>query len=66
MREKSVGVNLAMPLTTKMHYGTWKCIILNQARTLDRERLEEKIIEIKAQELWSVKRAYCKLISAES
>jgi hypothetical protein len=72
-REKFSGdVFLAIPLTSKIHHGTWyysiyyhgiwRCLILNQARTLDRKRLEKKIVEIKAQELRSVKLAYTKLI----
>lgn len=72
LKKFSGDVFLAIPLTTKIHrgtwyysiyyHGTWRCLILNQARTLDRKRLEEKIFEIKAQELRLVKLAYIRLI----
>ena len=72
LKKFSGDVFLAVPLTTKLHRGTWyypifcneiwQCLILNQARTLDRKRLEKKIVEIKAQELLSVKLAYSQLI----
>lgn len=72
LKKFSSDVFLAAPLTTRIHEGTWyysisyqgspKCIILNQARALDRKRLEEKIVEINSQELRSVKQAYCRLI----
>lgn len=72
LKKFSGDVFLAAPLTTKIHEGTWyyplsyqgtaKRVILNQARALDRKRLEEKIVEINFQELRSVKQAYCDLI----
>lgn len=72
LKKFSTDVFLAVPLTTKIHRGTWyysiyyhetwRCLILNQARTLDRKRLEKKIVEITAQELRSVKLAYSELI----
>jgi hypothetical protein len=72
LKKFSGDVFLAVPLTTKIHLGTWyysvyyqgswKCIILNQARVLDRKRLEEKIVELETKELLSVKQAYCELI----
>ncbi len=72
LKKFSADVFLAVPLTSKMHEGTWyypifcneiwQCLILNQARTLDRKRLEEKITELSFQELGSVKKTYADLI----
>ncbi len=72
LKKFSTDVFLGIPLTTKIHHGSWyvtlthttveRCAILNQARILDRKRLEEKIYEVSENELRSVKEAYCKLI----
>jgi mRNA interferase MazF len=63
---------LGLPLTSVIHNGDWYCrithegvgqtIILNQARILDRKRLEEKMYEISESELDSIKKLYCELI----
>ncbi len=72
LKKYSRDVFLAVPLTSRIHYGSWyypvRCgdlvcsLILNQARTLDRKRLEEKMIELNSKELLKVKRAYCSLV----
>ncbi|MDO8521148.1 MAG: type II toxin-antitoxin system PemK/MazF family toxin [bacterium] len=72
LKKFSGDVFLGLPLTTKSHGGDWyhavahdgveRTIILNQARVLDRKRLEEKIFEMSETELAVVKRAYCDLI----
>lgn len=63
---------LGLPLTSQSHTGDWYYglhqkelygyVILNQGRTLDRKRLEDKIIEISEVELNNIKKAYCALI----
>ncbi len=76
LKKFSGDVFLGLPLTTKIHTGDWyypikhtsttddidRSIILNQARVLDRKRLEEKLFEIPETELENIKRAYCNLI----
>jgi mRNA interferase MazF len=63
---------LGLPLTSQSHTGDWYYgliqkelygyVILNQGRTLDRKRLEDKIIEVSEAELNDIKKAYCDLI----
>lgn len=72
LKKFSGDVFLGLPLTTKLHKGDWyysltheevtQIIILNQARILDRKRLEEKLFEISEAELQNIKQAYCTLI----
>jgi mRNA interferase MazF len=72
MKKFTGNVFLGLPITSKAHEGDWYCqtihdgitqtIILNQARILDRKRLEEKMYEISEAELEDIKRLYCELI----
>ena len=72
LKKFSGDVFLGLPLTTKVHSGDWYCpilvdgtiqsLILNQARVLDRKRLEEKLFEISETELVKIKKRYCELI----
>jgi mRNA interferase MazF len=72
LKKFSGDVFLGLPLTTKAHTGDWyysithegvgRSIILNQARVLDKKRLEEKLFEISETELERVKQCYCELI----
>lgn len=76
LKKFSGDVFLGLPLTTKNHTGDWyysikhisiidnieRSIILNQARVLDRKRLEEKLFEVPEKELEKIKKAYCSLI----
>ncbi len=72
IKKFSGDVFLGLPLTTKIHKGDWyyhikhndvdRSIILNQARLLDRKRLEEKIFEVSETELEKIKQAFCSLI----
>ena len=72
LKKFSGDVFLGCPLTSKKHDGDWyfnlehegevRCIILNQARLMDRKRLEEKMYEINEQDLKNAKEAYCNLI----
>ena len=76
LKKFSGDVFLGLPLTTKSHLGDWyysikhisiidnieRSIILNQARVLDRKRLEEKLFEIPEKELENIKKVYCVLI----
>lgn len=72
VKKFSKEVFLGIPLTTKKHEGSWyftlkshtqeSCVILNQARTLDRKRLEEKIMQIPSHQLHLIRLAYTKLI----
>ncbi|MDB5188721.1 MAG: hypothetical protein JWM92_319 [Candidatus Nomurabacteria bacterium] len=65
-------VFLGIPLTSKIHDGNWyyilehegvkRSIILNQARLLDKKRLEEKMFEVFKKQLIEIKQAYCNLI----
>lgn len=72
LKKFSGDVFLALPLTSKIHQGSWfypvehkgiaRSVILNQARVLDRKRLEEKIFDLNENELQKIKSAYCNLI----
>lgn len=72
MKKFSSDVFLGIPLSTKMRFGTWfyqirilesdQILILNQARLLDRKRLQDKLVEISEVELKEIKKAYCNLI----
>lgn len=72
LKKFSGDVFLGLPLTTKAHGGDWyysiyfndtkQSIILNQARLLDKKRLEEKIYEVAEAELLKIKQQYCDLI----
>ncbi len=72
LKKFSGDVFLGIPLTTKGHTGDWYCpitvhgkdqsLILNQARVLDKKRLEEKLSEVTEAELLRIKRSYCSLI----
>jgi mRNA interferase MazF len=65
-------VFLGIPLTSKIHDGNWyyilehegvkRSIVLNQARLLDKKRLEEKMFEVFKKQLIEIKQAYCNLI----
>jgi mRNA interferase MazF len=75
LKKFSGDVFLGCPLTSKKHDGDWyfnldheeetRCIILNQARLLDRKRLEHKMYELNEVDLKNVKEAYCKLIVSD-
>lgn len=72
LKKFSGDVFLGLPITSKDHIGDWYCqtthgditqtIILNQARMLDKKRLEEKMYEISELELERIKILYCELI----
>lgn len=72
LKKFSGDVFLGAPLTTKSRTGNWyhpilldgidQIIILNQARLLDRKRLQDKMHEVSEKELDNIKRAYCNLI----
>jgi mRNA interferase MazF len=72
LKKFSGDVFLGLPLTTKVHTGDWyytithedieRSLILNQARVLDKKRLEDKLFEISEAELQKIKEAYCILI----
>jgi mRNA interferase MazF len=72
MKKFSSDVFLGIPLSTKIHKGTWfypikidgveQVLILNQGKLFDRKRLEDKLVEISEDELLLIKRAYCDLI----
>ena len=72
LKKFSGDVFMGLPLTTKSHSGDWYCpivvdgteqsIILNQARVLDRKRLEDKLFEVSEKELLNIKERYCELI----
>ena len=74
LKKFSRDVFLGLPLTKKKSSGTWYysisnnkvsgSVILNQSRTLDRKRLEEKITQVRDEELIKIKEAFCKLVSA--
>ena len=72
LRKFTQDVFLGIPLTRKEKKGDWyheivhgdlkNFLILNQAKTLDRKRLENKMYEISEKELHIVKILYCNLI----
>ncbi len=72
LKKFSRDVFLGLPITKKKSEDTWYypinnekisgSIILNQSRTLDRKRLEEKITQVRDTELAKIKEAFCKLI----
>jgi hypothetical protein len=72
LKKFSGDVFLGIPLTSKIHNGNWyyilehegvkRSIILNQARLLDKKRLEEKMFEVFNKQLIEIKQAYCNLI----
>lgn len=72
LKKFSGDVFMGLPLTTKIHTGDWYCpiwvgeveqsLILNQARVLDRKRLEDKLFEVSETELLKIKERYCALI----
>lgn len=72
LKKFSRDVFLGLPLTKKKSLGTWYypisnnkvsgSVILNQSRTLDRKRLEEKITQVRDEELVKIKEAFCKLV----
>ncbi len=72
LKKFSADVFLGCPLTSKKHDGSWfmnfthegeiRCVILNQARLLDKKRLEEKLYELNEADLKKIKEAFCKLI----
>jgi len=72
LKKFSGNVFLGVPLTSKIHKGSWfyvlsnngieRSAILNQARLFDRKRLQEKIFQIYDSELLKIKQAYCNLI----
>lgn len=72
LKKFSGDVFLALPLTSKIHAGDWyhpiqnngttNSVILNQARVLDRRRLEQKIFDVPESELQKVKDAFVNLI----
>lgn len=72
LKKYSGDVFLGLPLTSREKVGNWYFplmqkekygyIILNQGRTLDKKRLENKLIQISEKELAQVKKAYCDLI----
>ena len=72
LKKYSGQVFLGLPVTSTIRDTDWyykithedidRCVILNQGRTLDSKRLEEKIFEMNEGELLKIKEAYCKLI----
>jgi mRNA interferase MazF len=72
LKKYSGQIFLGLPVTSTIRDGDWyfkinhndidRCIILNQGRSLDSKRLEEKIFEISEKELEKVRERYCKLI----
>lgn len=72
LKKFSGDVFLGLPLTTKIHNGDWyypidfndtkQSVILNQARLLDKKRLEDKMCEVAEAELLKIKQHYCNLI----
>ena len=72
LKKYSGQVFLGVPVTSTIrntnwyytitHENTSRCIILNQGRTLDSKRLEEKIFEVTEKELENIKKSYCNLI----
>ncbi len=76
MKKFSSDVFLGIPLSSKIHTGTWfytidhdgisRTLILNQSRLFDRKRLQEKVFEVSELELRQIKEAYCNLILSEN
>ena len=72
LKKFSSEVFLGVPLTSKIHQGSWyyvlehegikRSVILNQARVLDRKRLEQKVYALAESELQKVKDAFIQLI----
>ena len=72
LRKFTRDVFLGIPFTSKEKNGDWyykiekdnqiNFLILNQAKLLDKKRLEERIYQISDRELYKIKQAYCLLI----
>ncbi|MEN9921358.1 MAG: hypothetical protein RLZZ517_336 [Candidatus Parcubacteria bacterium] len=72
LRKFSHDVFLGIPLTSKNKSGSWyykikrkdqtNFLILNQARLIDKKRLEEKIYQLNEKELQDIKITFCHLI----
>lgn len=72
LRKFTRDVFLGIPLTSKEKTGDWyykiqkedqnNFLILNQAKLLDKKRLEKRIYQISERELNKIKQAYCLLI----
>ena len=72
LKKFSGDIFLALPLTSKIREGSWfypirhggmrRTVILNQARALDRKRLEQKIFDLPEHELQKIKDAFTSLI----
>lgn len=72
LKKFSTDVFLGLPLTSQIRQGSWfypinnkgikNSILLNQARVLDRKRLEQKILTLSDKELQEIKNAFTRLI----
>lgn len=76
LKKYSGDIFLGIPVTTQVKTGNWyyrftyndleRCLILNQGKSFDKKRLEEKIVQITESELLKIKQAYCCLIMEKS
>ena len=72
LKKYSSDVFLALPLTKNTREGTWyykinnkgnvNSVLLNQARVLDRRRLEQKLFDMPESELDKIKSAFISLL----
>lgn len=72
LKKFSKDVFLGLPITLQKKSGSWyfylenlqRTVILNQARILDKRRLEEKVCEVSEKILREIKAAFCALIKS--
>ena len=72
LKKFSSDTFLGLPISLQIKEGSWyytftydginRSIVLNQARVLDRKRLDQKLFEIPETELAKIKAAFCDLI----
>ncbi len=72
LKKYSGQIFLGLPVTSTIRDGDWyfkinnkgvdRSVILNQGRSLDSKRLEEKIFELSEKELDKIKEKYCNLV----
>lgn len=72
LKKFSSDTFLGLPISLQIKEGSWyytfthdeieRSIVLNQARALDRKRLEDRLFEVSDSELLKIKNAYCNLI----
>ena len=72
LKKYTGNVFLGVPLTSQSKKGDWyfsieikgsqTTFVLNQARPLDKKRLQEKMFQISEDKLKKIKEAYCRII----